>query len=372
MIGAGVLALPTVTAPAGFLPSSAALLAVWAYMATTALLISEATISTACALGRPSGISLLSLGENTLGRPGAILTAISYTILHYAILTAYTAQGAATLNHLLPVLEQFVHLPIATLPPAAAPALFAAAIGIAMYALSPRTVERLNNALVAAVVATFLAVVYTAGSHTDLTTLLAGSHWGALPHGGIIPVLFVSCVYHNVVSTITMRLEGDRAKIRRVIFAGSAVPLGMFLLYDAAMLGGGGSTEGLAVTGFSLLAVATSFVGFVEGLTGLWADVRLTRGTGGGRWMDFVATILPPIVFTVVQPDVFLDALDAAGTYGIAVLFGGLPAAMAWQIRRKGETVWKGVGGGDAVLAMVGIVPVLLIGSKVLGGLGVG
>lgn len=40
MIGAGVLALPTVAAPAGFVPSSAALLGVWAYMAATGMLIS--------------------------------------------------------------------------------------------------------------------------------------------------------------------------------------------------------------------------------------------------------------------------------------------------------------------------------------------
>lgn len=40
MIGAGVLALPSVAAPAGFVPSSLALVAVWAYMAATGLLIS--------------------------------------------------------------------------------------------------------------------------------------------------------------------------------------------------------------------------------------------------------------------------------------------------------------------------------------------
>lgn len=40
MIGAGILALPSVAAPSGFVPSTTALFAVWAYMATTGLLIS--------------------------------------------------------------------------------------------------------------------------------------------------------------------------------------------------------------------------------------------------------------------------------------------------------------------------------------------
>lgn len=40
MVGAGVLALPAVAAPAGYVPSSFALVGVWAYMSTTGLLIS--------------------------------------------------------------------------------------------------------------------------------------------------------------------------------------------------------------------------------------------------------------------------------------------------------------------------------------------
>ena len=40
MVGAGVLALPTVAAPSGFLPSSTALIGIWIYMAATGMLIS--------------------------------------------------------------------------------------------------------------------------------------------------------------------------------------------------------------------------------------------------------------------------------------------------------------------------------------------
>lgn len=44
MIGAGILALPTVAAPSGFIPSTAALFGVWAYMAATGLLISGTSL----------------------------------------------------------------------------------------------------------------------------------------------------------------------------------------------------------------------------------------------------------------------------------------------------------------------------------------
>ncbi|PXF42804.1 Tyrosine-specific transport protein 1 [Gracilariopsis chorda] len=335
MIGAGVLALPTVTAPAGFLPSSAALLAVWLYMLTTGLLISELTINTACSLGRPNAISILSLGKLTLGNFGASLTAVSYTLS----------------------------------------VLFAAIIGTSMYTLSSQRVQTINNVLVAAVIASFLSVLLGSAADLHLSNLL-DRHWDMLTHGPLLPVLFVSCVYHNVVSTVTMRLEGDRSKIRNTILAGSLIPLFMFMAYDATMLASASAlshapSNQLAVAAFSLLAIITSFIGFVEGLTELWADVRQTCFSSGllskARWADFVATIVPPSVFAGLWPDVFLNALDAAGTYGIAVLFGGLPAAMAWRNRREERTkeFERAVGGGDAILALVGIIPVVLIAHKI-------
>ncbi|MEL7521950.1 MAG: aromatic amino acid transport family protein, partial [Cyanobacteria bacterium J06553_1] len=45
-IGAGILALPAATLPAGFWPSSVVMIAVWLYMAASGLLIAEATIET--------------------------------------------------------------------------------------------------------------------------------------------------------------------------------------------------------------------------------------------------------------------------------------------------------------------------------------
>lgn len=323
---------------------------------------------------------MLSLGELTLGKMGAILSAGSYTLLHYAILTAYTSQGGAMLVELLRDAEKYANLGEAFyISPVVAGALFAGGIGGAMYALSTRAVERINNVLVGAVVATFAAVVWASGTHVEVGRLIGNMHWESLAHGKLLSVLFVSCVYHNVVSSITMRLEGDRRKIRRVILGGTAVPLSMFLVYNAAILGSGGvsAQNEVAVAVFSLLAVATSFVGFVEGLTELWTDVRLSRlgesqeRVTKTRHRDFLATLVPPVVFTALSPDVFLQALDAAGTYGIAVLFGGLPAAMAWRNRRERETRGFGrmIGGGNWVLAAMAAVPFLLIGNKVWEGL---
>ena len=83
--------------------------------------------------------------------------------------------------------------------------------------------------------------------------------------------------------------------MRTAILVGVAVPLVMFLAWDAAILGslGGASAggdplaalrglPGLAplIDGFSLLAIATSYIGFVLGLTDFLSDflqVQLTE-----------------------------------------------------------------------------------------------
>ena len=44
-VGAGILALPTVTAPAGFVPSGATMIAVWALLAAEALLLAESNLA---------------------------------------------------------------------------------------------------------------------------------------------------------------------------------------------------------------------------------------------------------------------------------------------------------------------------------------
>lgn len=78
MVGAGVLALPAVSAPSGFGPATVALIFVWGYMVASAMLGAEVAVHASCALGRPSGVSLLSQARLTLGPIGAALSSCSY------------------------------------------------------------------------------------------------------------------------------------------------------------------------------------------------------------------------------------------------------------------------------------------------------
>lgn len=61
------------------------------------------------------------------------------------------------------------------------------------------------------------------------------------------------------------------------------------------------------------------------------------------------AILLPPLAVAVTDPDIFFAALDTAGTFGISLLCGVLPAAMAWQ-QRYGA-------GADEKIATLPLVP---------------
>ncbi len=183
---------------------------------------------------------------------------------------------------------------------------------------------------------------------------------------------------------VAASLEGDAAKIRTAIVAGTAVPLAMFLLWDAAILGGpgvGGGGSGGAdplaalqagggaltalVPAFSLLAIATSFIGFTLGLSDFLADA-LGEPSGPPRPLPYALTLGPPAACALLAKDVFVQALDAAGTFGVLVLFGALPAAMVWSERyganeNTGLYPLRFLPGGKPALAATGAVAVAVI-----------
>lgn len=210
--------------------------------------------------------------------------------------------------------------------------------------------------------------------------------------------------------------EGDAGKIRTAIVGGTLLPLLMFLAWDAVSLGTGSGASapasasasaaaldpvaalsassplaGPLVATFSMLALVTSFFGFVLGLTDFLADALPTErereaaakeGKEGeeasssslsllrsllplnpsGRArapVPYALTLLPPLAGAVAVPGAFLSALSAAGTYGVMALFGLLPAAVAGVARRRRASSSSFsppplVPGGDAVLFAVG------------------
>ncbi|XP_057802143.1 uncharacterized protein LOC131017399 isoform X3 [Salvia miltiorrhiza] len=283
-IGAGILAIPAVTQESGFLASAVTCILCWIFMVITGLLIAEVNVSTMRELGT-GGVSLVSMAMRTLGNVGVQVACWSYIFIHYALLVAYVARSSE-------ILTNFLGIPIwetATL--------FSMIFGGLCYFGSQGIIGAVNGALVISIIASFVALVVVASGDLHWDFLLK-ANLEAAPRS--IPIIALSFVYQNVVPVLCTNLEGNLSK-----------PI---------------------VDVFSVLAIATSYIGFVLGLSDFLADLLKLPG-GENRALPYVLTLVPPLILSLLDPEIFFKALDFAGTYGVLVLFGVLPAAMSWSDR---------------------------------------
>ncbi|KAF9599357.1 hypothetical protein IFM89_036814 [Coptis chinensis] len=340
-VGAGILAIPAVTQEAGFLASAVACIFCWIYMVVTGLLIAEVNVSTMRELGS-GGVSLVTMATRTLGKVGAQIVCWSYIFIHYALLVAYVARSSD-------ILTNFLGIPLWE-----SATLFSLVLGGVCYYGSQRFIGAINGILVLGIFSSFAALVGLAGGGLHWDSLLK-ANFEAVPIS--IPIIALSFVYQNVVPVLCTDLEGNLSKVRTAIILGTAIPLVLFLVWDAVILG---TIPGLAtnidkivdpiqqlrstngvvgpvVEAFSFFAIATSYIGFVLGLADFLSDL-FKLPTDQSKPLPYVLSLLPPLVLSLLDPEIFFKALDFAGTYGVLVLFGILPAAMSWSDRYSNDS----------------------------------
>ncbi|XP_054818544.1 uncharacterized protein LOC129318057 isoform X2 [Prosopis cineraria] len=331
-VGAGILAVPAVTQEAGFLTSAVVCILCWVFMVVTGLLIAEVNISTMCELGS-GGVSLVSMARRTLGTVGVQIACWSYIFIHYALLVAYVARSSDILMNFLGI------------PSWESATLFSLVFGGICFFGSQRFIGAVNGILVFGIVSTFAALVAVASGDLHWDALLK-ANFQAAPMS--IPIIALSFVYQNVVPVLCTNLEGDLSKVRSAIVLGTGIPLILFLVWNAVILGTVGNNEmgldplqqlrstngivGPIVEAFSLLAIATSYIGFVLGLSDFLADL-LQLPSGQNKPLPYILALVPPLILSLLDPEIFFKALDFAGTYGVLVLFGIVPASMSWSDR---------------------------------------
>lgn len=328
----------------------------------TGLLIAEVNLNTMCELGS-GGVSLTSMAERTLGKFGTRISSTAYIFLHYALLVAYISRGGS-------ILSEWLHLPswIGGIA-------FAFSLGGLCYKSSTKALNNTNTVLVAGVIGSFLCLLFVGSGSIQLENL-AKANWTAVPAS--LSILSLAFVYQNIVPVITSDLEGDADKVRSAILIGTLIPLVMFLSWNATILGstshivnGSDPVEALRLSvpiasplikSFSVFALATSYIGFVLGLTDFISDAM--KLPSGRQPMPYLIALVPALGMALTYPDIFFKALNYAGTYGVLVLFGVLPALMAWSERYSGSTVTSTQiiqGGRLSLIAIGGIAGAVIL-----------
>lgn len=160
--------------------------------------------------------------KRTLGGKGAVVSSSAYLFLHYALLVAYTARAGG-------LLADVAHQPFWLCA-----ALVAGGTGGMCYACSPKSLDTINTGLLGLVIVSFIGLLGIAAPGIDAENL-AYTSWPSII--GTLPVVALAFVYHNIVPTVVSSLEGDIPKTRTAVLLGLAVPLFMFIGWEAAILG---------------------------------------------------------------------------------------------------------------------------------------
>ncbi|MDD9156952.1 aromatic amino acid transporter [Aliivibrio sp. S4TY2] len=371
-IGAGMLALPLVSASLGFFTASVLMVGIWAIMSYTSLLMLEVHQH-----GHQSA-TLHSLALQFLGKNGQRIATFSMLFLFYALCAAYIAGGSEQFHEKINLVSPF------QLPKTFSTILFTIIVAV-IIALGTKTVDVINRGLFALKLIMLVSILFF------LTPNITGEYLMSLPvHQGVfitaLPVIFTSFGFHGSIPAIVNYLDLDIKKIKISLLIGSSLPLIIYLFWQGITLGQLSQSEFEQINGlnqfittiqqsidhqfiqialslFADLALLTSFIGVSLGLFEFLRD-------SSKKWqkssiITAVLTYTPPLMFALFYPQGFITALGYAAI-ALVILALFLPVALVFSARKIHNNAEYTVAGGNIALTLVVLFGLTIIGSQVL------
>ncbi len=371
-IGAGMLGLPVITGFAGFLPSLLMFFLAWAFMTATALLLVEVN-------GWFSKqANLLSMTGSTLGKWGKSICWVTYLFLFYALLVAYISGSGSLFSSFL---KSSFSL---DLPIWAGSLFFVILFGGVVY-LGTRRVDHVNRGLMFAKIGFFILLVIVGVQFLRPGLLLRSDPKYAF---SALPLLVIAFGFHNMIPSLTAYLNGDLKRVRKTIIGGSLMAFAIYLVWQILVLGivPLSGTHGLisslrndqeasqaiaAIAGSSAISLFSQGLAFFAILTSFLAQaLSLVHFLGDGFKISYkkqespllcLVALVPPLILSLIYPQLFFKALNFAGGICAVVLFGILPVLMVWIGRyRNQKTLGYQVPGGKATLITVLVIAVFI------------
>ncbi|MGC7893907.1 aromatic amino acid transport family protein [Vibrio anguillarum] len=383
-IGAGMLALPLASAGIGFGTSLLIMIALWALMAFTALLMVEIHQYA------DKDATLHTLAKQILGQKGKWVASFAMLFLFYSLCAAYIAGGGAQFTHRLTEFAGIeISNPLGTL-------LFTLLVAL-VVTIGTSTVDKVNRLLFAGKMVAMIIVLSFLAPNVSQSYLLSMP----LEQGLIvaaIPVIFTSFGFHGSIPAIVNYLDGDTPSLRKAILIGSAIPLIIYIFWQIVTLGvvsqpqlveNSGLSALIVTLGqtvhqsnlssiigvFADLALLTSFLGVSLGLFEFMGDTIKKKNIPLHRMAASVITYLPPLVFALFYPKGFIMALGYAAI-ALTILAIFLPIVMVIKVRSnqvfqlQGEAQYQ-VRGGKLALTMTATIGLMIVTSQIFISLGV-
>lgn len=369
-IGAGMLGLPMISAGMWFYWSTALLFISWFFMLRSAQALLEIN------LHFKPGDSFHTLARSLLSPFWTTLNGLSVAFVLYTLVYAYVSGGGSVVQQAL--------TPVLTFPPPRFfSSLFFALLLAACIWWSSRAVDRLSTIFMGGMV---LALIFSmSGMLSNLRFSVLNDSNGS---GGqfifiwcAVSTYLTSFCFHASVPSLIKYMGKDGQTINRCLLGGTILALVCYFLWILAadgliprddfrtviMMGGNvgnllaAAGENLAgglimrfLEAFSLLAVATSFLGAGLGLFDYMADLCNFDDSRLGRTKTMLVTFAPPMLCGLIWPDGFLPAIGWAGL-GASIWSVIVPALMLKAGRQRFDPEGY-VAPGGAMLA-----PMLLL-----------
>ena len=368
-IGAGMLALPTISAGMWFYWSVGLLFACWLMM----LLSSQALLEVN--LHYEPGASFHTLVKDTLGPQWNLINGASVAFVLYILLYAYVSGGGSIVRHTLLATVGF------ELPKVVAGAAFAVILTACVW-WSTWIVDRISVIMMGGMVITFvLSMTGLLGEIRANVLLDAGGTGPYLIFVWVaLSTYLTSFCFHASVPSLVKYFGRAPREINKCLVGGTLIALACYLTWIIAcdgnisrlqfkdVIADGGNVGDLVkaagtninsglilrmLESFSYLAVATSFLGAGLGLFDYIADLCKFDDSRLGRTKTTLVTFLPPTLGGLLWPDGFLYAIGWAGL--AATIWSVIvPAMMLKASRRKFSShMFTAPGGNLAIYALL-------------------
>ena len=350
-IGAGMLALPLISAKAGFVNAALLMIGICILMGISALLVLEVCLSLDLYKN-----SFSSMARATLGKKGQIIAWICTLVLLFALTAAYIDGSTSLMGN---IIAQLFKLHVPNYVNALCFTLFFAFF----VTTSTHAVDMLNRGLISIKGLLLILTLALLLPSINISTLHTSFMHMPLLLGSSI-AFFTAFGFHTVIPSI-VNYQGKRPHmLQTIIIVSISITLLIYLVWLACALGiipimgthsynavleHHGNVSGLinalntlthskwlhfCVNSFANIAMTTSFLGVTLGLFDFLADGFKRKNTRNGRFQTALLTFIPPFIIALAYPAGFVIAIKCAGIF-VAILLVIMPALMAYKLRQN-------------------------------------